>query len=239
MFVKAREKKLYEEVVKQIKYLISTGQYKDGDMLPSEEDLSKNIGVSRATVREGLRILELLGLVETKRGKGTIVRVNSRESFINKLSSNLSSIGADSYFVHEIDRLFEPGVAKLVAQKGKDEDIQKIKFAIEKMEKSINMGGTGEEESLYFHKCIVDALNNPILNSIFELLREIHERGRRVVLNLPNRAQETLKEHRKIYEAIKDRNGNRAYQYMEQHLSRVSSTYDKIFIIKNYEEKNS
>ncbi len=236
MFVKAREKKLYEEVVKQIKYLINTKQLKDGDMLPSEDELSKSIGVSRATVREGLRILELLGLVETKRGKGTFVRINNLESFKNKLGHSLDSIGMDSYYVHEIDRLLEPSVARLVAQKGKDEEIQKIKLALEKMEESINKGESGEDESLYFHKVIIDALNNPILNSIFELTREIHERGRKIVLNLPNRAQETLKEHYKIYEAIRDRNANKAYQYMERHLTRVSDTYDKIFILKNFKE---
>lgn len=229
MFVKAKDKKLYEEVVKQIKYLIDTKELKEGDRLPSEEKLSKNIGVSRATIREGLRTLSLMGLVETKRGKGTFVTVNKHKSFKAKLDKSINNIDVDSYYVYQVDMLLEPNIVKLVAETAEEEDIRRIKLSIEKMEQSIEEGGTGEEESLYFHKCIIDTLKNPILNSIFELTREIRQRDRKLVLHLPSRAEETLREHHKIYEAIKDRNGKRASQYMKKHLEKVGHTYNQIY----------
>ena len=239
MFTKAKDKRLYQEVVNQIRNLINTKQLKDGDKLPSEKKLSKSIGVSRATVREGLRVLELMGLVETKRGKGTFVRINGQESFRNKLSEIAKSIGKDSYYVYEIDLLLEPSVAKVVAERATEKDIKKIKSTLDKMERSIEVGGTGEEESLDFHKCIIDILENPFLDSIFELTKNIHKRDRELVFYLAERAKETLQEHYKIYEAIRDRNGNKAHYYMKKHLEKVGCAYNKLYglIDENSEDK--
>ncbi|MFZ7101216.1 MAG: FadR/GntR family transcriptional regulator [Peptococcaceae bacterium] len=241
MFAKNGGEKLYEKVIGHVQNLISTNELKDGDMLPSEGKLSKTLEVSRSTVREGLRILELMGLVETLRGKGTFVRINDGESFKNKLHESFQSISSpNSYYVYEIDKLLEPNIAKLAAQRAGAEDITALKQALEQMEKSIKEGGSGEEESLYFHKCLINILKNPFLNSVFDLTKEIHQRNRGVILNLPYRAREVLQEHTKIYEAVKAGDGNKAGRYMQKHLEKVGRTHNVIYnLIKESPAKDT
>ncbi len=228
MFAKAEGRKLYEEVVGQIKHLINTQQLKNGELLPSEEELSKQIGVGRSTVREALRVLELMGLVETKRGKGTIVKSTDIDNFNNTILQSVERIGNDSYYVYEVDRILEPSIAKLVATRAGDETLKELEGILNKMKENIARGGTGETESLAFHKAIYSALNNPFLNTIFELTKDIHKKDRETVFSITDRGGQTYEEHRKIFEAIKERDGDKAYRYMDSHLAKVGRTFDKL-----------
>ncbi len=237
MFVKASGKKLYEEVANQIKYLIETKQLKNGDVLPSEEELSKSVGVGRSTVREALRSLELIGLVETRRGKGTVVKTADIEAFNSKILDSVKNLGMDSYYVYELDRLLEPNAAKLMAQRAEAADISMLESILEKMKESIERGGTGKEESLAFHKAIYKALNNPFLDSIFDLTKDVHQKDRETIFGLVDRGNQTYEEHYKIFEAIKNRDGVKAFKYMDRHLAKAGVTYDKIYSFKNTGEQ--
>jgi GntR family transcriptional repressor for pyruvate dehydrogenase complex len=228
MFKKAKDTKLYEEVVRQIRHLIITGKLKDGDMLPSEEELSRRIGVSRPTVREGLRVLGLMGLVETKRGKGTCVRVNNQEAITRKMNEALSDLQKDILYVLEIDRLYEPSMAKLAAEKATGQDIRKLEHSLQKMEKALQNGESGQEETIDFHKCLVDIVDNPVLKSIFEILNSTQKETRIIGLTIQGVPEQILKQHYKIYEAIKNKNPEKAYYYMEDHLASMMSILSKV-----------
>jgi GntR family transcriptional repressor for pyruvate dehydrogenase complex len=230
MFKKAKDTKLYEEVVRQIRHLIITSQLKDGDMLPSEEELSKKIGVSRPTVREGLRVLGLMGLVETKRGRGTCVRVNNQEAITRKMNEALSDLQKDILYVLEIDRLYEPSMAKLAAEKATEQDIKKLEHSLGKMEKALRDGETGQEETIDFHKCLVDILDNPVLKSIFEILNSTQKETRTIGLAIQGVPEQILKQHYNIYEAIKNKNPEKAYYYMEDHLESMMKVLSKVLI---------
>jgi GntR family transcriptional repressor for pyruvate dehydrogenase complex len=232
MFMKANGKKLYEEVAGQIKHLIETKQLNSGDMLPSEEEMSKSIGVGRSTVREALRSLELIGLVETKRGRGTFVKTADVNAFNDMLLDSVKLLDVDSYHVYEIDRLLEPNAARLLAQRAKDEDIEMLESILQKMDESLKNGGSGDVESLAFHKAIFSALENPFLDIIFDLTKNVHQKDRKAIFNVTDRARKTYEEHYKIFEAIKSRDGAKAYRYMEKHLSKVGDVYDKVFSFK-------
>jgi len=236
MFVKVRDKKLYEEVVSQIQNLIETKQLKPGDILPSEEKLSKNIGVSRATVREGLRILGLMGLVETRRGKGTIVTENVQDFFAKRIEMIVQENGPDSLYVHEIDQILEPGIAKLAAEKADAGDIQKLQDVLQSMEDALQRGESGEAESLQFHQCLVSIVRNPLLMAVFELTKGIHEKGRALMAAVPKRPQQVLKEHSRIFAAIQKGDANLARRYMEEHMRKVGQTYQGAMWLLNKEK---
>lgn len=228
MFKKARESKLYEEVVRQIKVLISKGKLKPGDLLPSEEELAKSIGVSRATVREGLRILELVGMVETKRGKGTIVTASNPEIIQERLSFALNDKGKDLLYLMQIREMFEPEVAKLAALEGDTEKIKKIKNALIDMEKDINEGGTGEEGSIAFHHAIFDSIDNPILNYIMSFIIDLEKKSRYLTLHVPGRPNASLNEHKKIFTAIEQKKPEDAALLMKEHLRNTRQILEKI-----------
>ena len=215
---------------------METNQLKNGDRLPSEDELSKSVGVGRSTVREALRVLELMGLVETKRGKGTIVKENNIKSFNDKIQTSVNALGIDSYYVYELDRLLEPGLAQLVAQRATDADINELESILGNMKQSVDAGGGGKEESLAFHKAIYDIIKNPFLDIIFDLTKDVHQSDRETILSLTDRGNITYEEHYKIFEAIRSRDGAKAYKYMDRHLSKVGKTYDNINSFKKTDE---
>jgi GntR family transcriptional repressor for pyruvate dehydrogenase complex len=167
-----------------------------------------------------------MGLVETKRGKGTIVKSTDIDSFNRTILQSVNRIGSDSYYVYEVDRLLEPSIAKLVADRAGESTIRELEDILARMKDSIDHGGTGDAESLAFHKAIYSALDNPFLNTIFELTKDIHKKDRETVFSLTDRGAQTYEEHRKIFEAIRNKDGEKAYKYMDRHLEKVGRTFD-------------
>ena len=78
--------KVYEKVIEQVKDLVKSGELKSGDKLPPERDLSEQLQVSRTSIREALRALEMLGLVETKQGEGNFIKTDFENSLVEPLS---------------------------------------------------------------------------------------------------------------------------------------------------------
>ena len=233
MFSKAPDQKLYENVVSQIKTAIETGRLKAGEMLPSEEVLSRSIGVSRATVREGLRVLSLLGMVETRRGKGTFVSADGAASFREKFEELRNNSGEHVAHASQVDMLLEPGVAGLAAETATKADLEKMKQVLQRMETALSHGETGEEESLLFHQCLVEAVRNPLLSAIFELTRDVHTRNRTLLSVLPQRPRQILKEHSKIYDAICRGDSRLAIRCMEDHIRKVREARERFFSLND------
>src|SRR5438034_8720601 len=105
--------RIYEEIVRQVKAMIADGKLKGGDRLPPERDLAEKFVVSRSSVREALRALESLGLVEIRPGEGTFVREVSVESLIEPLALMMVSQRGALAELFEARRLLEPGIAAL------------------------------------------------------------------------------------------------------------------------------
>ena len=107
--------RIYEEIVRQIKAMIAEGRLKSGDQLPPERDLAEKFLVSRTSVREALRALESLGLIEIRPGEGTFVREVSVESLIQPLALVMASQREAMSELFEARRLLEPLIAGLAA----------------------------------------------------------------------------------------------------------------------------
>src|SRR5437867_8832817 len=105
--------RIYEEIVRQVKQMIAEGRLKSGDRLPPERDLAEKFVVSRSSVREALRALESLGLVEIRPGEGTFVREVSVESLIEPLALMMFSQRGALAELFGAWCLLEPGLAAL------------------------------------------------------------------------------------------------------------------------------
>ncbi len=228
MFQKAENKKLYESVVVQVKQLVKEGKLKDGDLLPPEEELARSIGVSRPTVREGLRVLELYGLVETKRGIGTIVTSQGKNAFMATIAEQFGFIDANSYYVHELDILVQPAIAKRVALRATKEDIEKLRQVLDSMKESIDKKEMNPEVRFKFHSTLAGILKNPVLDAVSEMMHDFHDRESSIILKLPGRYEATYKEHCKIFEAICLGDGEKAFRAMEKHIENIGKTYERI-----------
>ena len=139
-------RRLYEDIVQQFSSLIRQGVLKPGERLPSERVLAEQLQVSRSSVREAIRSLELQGLVISKRGSGTFINTDNLESMVALIASTLTS-GADTgvdnlKHIFEMRHMLEPQIAALAAQRANEQEVAELESILEEQVRQIAGGGT-------------------------------------------------------------------------------------------------
>ncbi len=214
--------KLYEQVVERIKNMIMQGVYQKGDLLPSEKELIEMMGVSRITVREGLRLLSETGVIRTHKGKGSYVLIDAAQ-----MASNRNN-GQEAYPKSFLDStnarlLLEPPVAREAALHATEEEIANIAAHLR----------TDGEELQDFHRAVMAAVHNPVLLELFDRLILMENAPPMMTLVPPYRqksvAAQLQLQHERIYEAIRRRDGEFAYFYMLEHQQFLKATYEEFF----------
>ena len=182
----------------------------------------------RTTVREALRILEITGLVETKRGKGTVVTSFDVSSIKKRISDVLIQPGREFDDLMQTRMLLEPEVAKLAAIEASDNKINDLEVIVSEAEKELLSGGVGIDSSIKFHHKIINSINNDILASLTSLIMELVEKITHINLHIPGRAEISLEEHKKILQAIQERKPEDAARSMRVHLESVKNNLKAI-----------
>lgn len=219
-FRSIKPNRVSKQIAEQIRNLILEGNLKLGDKLPSERELSKIIGVGRLSLREGLRILESAGILETKYGvsSGTYVSQISAENLIEKFSDilKLSHI--------TIDQLTEARLEislinlKYFIERGSEEDIRKLEDCIKETESLFKSGIPTREKNIFFHQLIAQGSNNPIFillhNSLLDILRQFLSK----FSSPPEHSKKVLENHKRILKYLKEKNFEKASSAMRNHL---------------------
>jgi len=213
--------RIYEEIVRQVKQMIAEGRLKSGDRLPPERDLAEKFVVSRSSVREALRALESLGLVEIRAGEGTFVREVSVESLIEPLALMMVSQRGALAELFEARRLLEPGIAALAASRATLEEVSEMERILEEQSKEIAEGRTGLVQDAAFHAAIGVAAHNGAITRIAHAVMDLLTQSREESLNTPGRRQRSHQDHRRILIAIRERNEQGAREAMLDHLDAV------------------
>lgn len=222
-FRPVRTKRVYEEIVGQVMGLIEEGNLRPGDRLPSERDLVQRLRVSRTSVREALRALELLGLVEMKPGEGTFIRQADIGRVLRPLSM-LSGLTAESLgSIYEVRRLIETATARLAAERATDDDIGKIGEMLASMEDDMNGCRRAAECDADFHRAVADAAHNQWLGHLIRAFSGMIHRAiaaeRDLVYAVPGNAEKFLDQHRRVFRAICERSSEKAEEAMRLHLN--------------------
>jgi GntR family transcriptional regulator, transcriptional repressor for pyruvate dehydrogenase complex len=215
--------RIYQEIVRQVKGMIAEGRLKSGDQLPPERDLAEKFVVSRTSVREALRALESLGLVEIRPGEGTFVREVSVESLIEPLALVMLSQREALGELFEARRLLEPALAALAARRATPEDVQEMERILEAQAKEVAAGRTGLEQDAQFHSAIGAAAHNRAITRIAHAVMDLLRQSREDSLNTPGRPNQSHNDHRRLLAAIRGRDENAARQAMVDHLEAVEA----------------
>lgn len=231
MFELIKAKKVYMQVLEQVWDLIRNGKLKPGDKLPPERILAERLGVSRPSVREGIVALEILGLVDSRGGKGNIIK-NVGNSAI--LKENYPHLGEEEspFELLEARKIVEVDVAGYAAQKAQRNDIDTIKQFLDNMSSIVDHLSIskeyekGMEFDREFHLSIARATHNTVLLRIVtHLLENLKEdlwvRLKEKSWGLPGRPQKYLKEHEEILVAIQKKASGIARRKMYKHLTGV------------------
>jgi len=213
--------RIYEEIVRQVKQMIAEGRLESGDQLPPERDLAEKFVVSRASVREALRTLESLGLVEIRPGEGTFVREVSVESLIEPLALVMASHREAIAELFEARRLLEPAIAALAARRATPTELAEMERILEDQAKAIAANKTGLTQDAAFHAAIGAAAHNAAITRIAHAIMDLLTQSREESLNTPGRPQRSHQDHRRILVAIRARDERAAQQAMLDHLEAV------------------
>jgi GntR family transcriptional repressor for pyruvate dehydrogenase complex len=225
-FIPIKAKRLYEEIVEQINRLITEGKLKPGDKLLAERELADQFQVSRASVREAIRTLEMLGVIDIRPGEGTFVRSSGADDIIRPLAMFLAVERASLFDMYEMRRIFETATAGLAAERASLEEIDQINGALEGMRERLNVKDPekGEEFDVSFHYAVAEATHNTLLIKLFKTVaEEFHKANsvarRRLYLHKAENAQKLIDQHTGIFEAIRSRSPEAASRAMLEHLS--------------------
>jgi GntR family transcriptional repressor for pyruvate dehydrogenase complex len=224
-FKPIKAKKIYEEIVEQIKQLMAGGDLKPGDRLLPERELAERLQVSRASVREAIRALEMMGFVDIRPGEGTFVRDTNTNDIIQPLAMFLAVEKTSLLEMFEIRRIFEAAAAGKAAERASEDEVMQIGAALENMQQSFNVQDSkkGAEYDTLFHYAIAEATHNGLLIRLFRTISEDFSRAisvaRRQLYTDDRNPRTIIDQHRRIYEAIKIHSPATASQFMLEHVN--------------------
>jgi len=219
-FEVVRRNKVYEEVAKQIERLILK-KLKPGDKLPPERELAEMLGVSRSSVRDAIRGLELMGLVEPRQGAGTIVRETSAESLINPFTNALKRRRELVSELLDFRKMLEPPLAARAATHASVDQISEMEEILQRQEEKQIQGDPAVAEDTEFHYSIALASDNSVVLKVIDILMDLLRDTRERSLQLKGRPQRSLAGHRRILAAIKRHDAEAAKAAMRRHIEDV------------------
>jgi GntR family transcriptional repressor for pyruvate dehydrogenase complex len=220
-----KAKRVSDQAYEQIRDLIFRGQLKPGDQIMPERELAQALGVSRPTVREAIKRLVTMGLLEHRQGQGTFVRSTDSQREHNPLAAVIEGHDASLEELLEVRMGLESQSAILAAQRATAEDIQVLARALEAMLAENAAGRLGIEDDVSFHMALAFASKNPVqvylMKNFYDLLHFGIKENLQALWEEPASLPIIAKQHRKIFDAIKNHDPEAAYQAMKSHIAFV------------------
>ena len=220
----SRGTRIYEKVVAKLKESISRGEILPGDPLPSERQLMDDFGVSRSSLREAFRVMELLGLIESVPGKGRFVRHPKPPAEDEK---NIRLEDSAVLELMEARRILDPAIAAESAMRATSSDLTRLLRVLTSTEKRLGDPNQRAQSDFDFHLALAEATHNFVFVNItrmnFDLIMATHDK----IYNLLDDKEAFLAEHREMYEAILDHNVELAREMASNHIDRIYKTLHK------------
>ena len=213
-------------VVAQVSELISRGELRPGDRLPPERELALRLGISRPSLRAGLRSLIAMGILRARQGSGTFIAEGppQLDSEPLRMLAVLHGFTYDNMF--EARRAIEESVAALAAERATPEQMATIAEELAEMYASLDDPQQYLRHDIRFHRAVGAASGNPILATLVEMVSEVMYERRRETIGRAHDFSESLEKHRQVYRAIRAHRPDMAREAMHEHLILAQRAYD-------------
>lgn len=225
----SRVERLSDQVATQLQNLVLSNTIRPGEKLPSERELCELLGVSRTVVREAVRSLVVKGLLDVRRGGGTVVRAPDSALVAEMMTLMLRTGGTDVAFTHvqEVRRLLEVEIAGLAAERRAEDDLARMQAQLAIMVEHAADPERWAEADVAFHAAIAVATHNPLysvlLASIADMLLEVRRTG----IRLRDTPEKAYQHHRTVFAHINARDSLGARKAMQDHLRESEETFQK------------
>ncbi|WP_086662001.1 FadR/GntR family transcriptional regulator [Lentzea kentuckyensis] len=211
--------RLYEQVLERLRAYVGEAGLKAGDKLPAERDLAASLGVSRASVKQAIVVLEVQGLVEARHGGGTyLVRDTLDVEPVEQLVERRKRLPE----VLEAREALETKLAELAAERRTDAELEDIRHALDFMRDEIAEGANGVEGDRRFHAAVTAAAHSSLLADFMKTIAGQITESRTESLRQPGRPSRSLAQHTAIYEAIAAGDQKKAAAAMRKHVRTVA-----------------
>lgn|GEM_PF-177529 len=214
-----QKKSVVQDAISKIKELIDQGYLHFGERLAPERELARLLGISLPSLREALRALSILGIVEMRPGNGTYLR-SSLDSWSSDPFSLLFDLRKPLHIdLFEARRGIEGIMAELAAEKRSDEDLKAMGLALEKMKSNVEDKGQYMKAEIEFHQAVIRAAKNAILEDFMKkMYKLLYESRRKTITFYKDLYKESYLKHYRIYSSIKNRDVKGAKKNMLKHL---------------------
>ncbi|MCX2948659.1 FadR/GntR family transcriptional regulator [Lentzea sp. NEAU-D7] len=211
--------RLYEQVLERLRAHVVEAGLSAGDRLPAERDLAASLGVSRASIKQAIVVLEVQGLVEARHGGGTyLVRDTLDVEPVEQLVERRKRLPE----VLEAREALETKLAELAAERRTDAELETIRAALDFMRDEIDAGDNGVEGDRRFHAAVTAAAHSSLLADFMKTIAGQITESRTESLRQPGRPSRSLAQHTAIYEAIAAGDAKKAAAAMRKHVRTVA-----------------
>lgn len=214
---KSRKEDVTVKLIAVFKQLIAEGALEPGARLPAERELAETFGVSRSSLRQALKVLEIMGVISQRVGDGTYLNKSAAAILREPMEFLILLDGISFHELMEARLLVEPELAARAALRGSDEDIAEIHRQLRAMEDAKDDPVKFVTHDLLFHQAVFHAAGNRVTSLMFSVVHKSLDK----LITITSRVVEpehTLSLHRRIYHAIRKRDQEDSRRRMAEHL---------------------
>jgi DNA-binding FadR family transcriptional regulator len=213
---------LTDDAIDKIKAMIVSGELRPGDRLPREAALAERLGLSRNSLREAVRALALIRVLDVRQGDGTFVTSLEPSLLLDALSFVVDFHRDDTVLQFlEVRRILEPAATALAAQRMSDEDIEKLRSLVSELDDAPTLEALVAND-LEFHRLLAVGSGNPVIHSLMDSLSGPTTRARIWRgLTQEGAVTSTREQHRSILEAVAARRPELAHAWATVHVAGV------------------
>ena len=222
-----RKTRLADDIADRIRILIVDGTFPPGQPLPGERTLAERFGVSRGSIRDAFRMLEMIGLLEMRHGQGTFPRELSVDRLVTPLASVLTNRRDLEGELMDVRRMFEPAVARVAAARINDEDLATLRAILEAQRRKVKARQSALVEDTAFHAALARATRNTVVVRIMETLNDLLTESRKRALRQQSRPELSLKGHEAVVDALTQRDADGAANAMHAHIDEIAQILDR------------
>jgi GntR family transcriptional repressor for pyruvate dehydrogenase complex len=217
-----KKTRIAEEIADRIRELLLDRTFSPTEPLPSERVLSRRFGVSRGSVRDAFRILEMLGLLETRHGQGTFPRELSVDRLVTPLTTVLTYRRDLQDELMGVRRMFEPAVAREAAARATNEDLAALEAVLDAQKRKLRTGQSAFLEDTALHAALARATHNRVVVHIMATLNALLAESRKLTLRQKGRPERSLEGHEAIVAAMRRRDPEAAARAMHDHIDQIA-----------------
>jgi GntR family transcriptional repressor for pyruvate dehydrogenase complex len=212
---------LIDQIIDKIGRLIAEGFLKPGDMLPSERELAESLQVSRTSIRQALKALDVLGVLEIRPGSRTYLNRSITKLLVNPMKFMTLLANVSTIELFETRKIIEVTLARLAAKNASEENLQVMQAKLIEAEKLLSEPKKYLYSEMSFHDEVFKASGNRILSAMMMSINNLLLDSREKTVLLFKDLETTLVHHYKIFNAIKEKDPDRAGDEMYKHLNSV------------------